>query len=206
MSSSSSSRSGSQSASSSGNSSTISIPASAAAGSLTITQPPTTVTSFYKIASNEMVTFGWNFTDVLVTPTHLTVSAQCDNGNTYPVGPASDGIIDGSATQVVWDVYSYQKSHSDNPLPQATCTLLIQDERGLGATRRGGYMNPNSEATFAFYTPQSYTPLSSGWNCAICSNGFSSYIAQPTIITMVATTLVVFLSGFQLLRNAFRAT
>ncbi len=187
-----------------------------------MTEPPQTATSFFKIAPSQLATFGWNMTSVIASPTHLTVSAKCDNGNTYPVGPATDGVIDGDATQVVWDIYSYQQSHNGAPLPQGTCTLLICDERGFGASRLGGYMVPNSALTFALYTPAGYTPLASGalpftfpfyflltdgagWECTICNSSFSSYVAQPTIITIVATFLVVFLSGFQLLRNAARA-
>ena len=73
----------------------VSIPLTAAAGGLTFTQPPqTSDISFYKVASGAPITFGWNFTDLLVTPTHLTLSAVCDNGNTYPVGLAN-GVIPG---------------------------------------------------------------------------------------------------------------
>lgn len=141
--------------------STLSIPQTAPAGGLTITQPPQTVTSFFKIASNQPVTFGWNMTSVIATPTHLTVSAVCENGNTYPVGP-SDGIIPGTATQVVWDLYSYQQSNPAKPLAQATYTLTIWDDRGPTATRRPGFLQQNSALQFALYTPEAYTPLVSG--------------------------------------------
>lgn len=137
------------------------IPQTAPAGTLTITQPQQTATSFYKIASNEPITFGWNFTNVIASPTHLTVSAVCDNGNTYPVGP-TDGIIPGTATQVVWDLQSYQDNNPSKPLAQATYTLNIFDERGPGAALKAGFMSPNSGLKFALYTPQPYTPLSSG--------------------------------------------
>ena len=150
-----------QSSTASSNTSTISIPQTAAAGGLTITQPPQTATSFFKIAQNQLVTFGWNMTSVLVTPTHLTVSAVCDNGNTYPVGP-TDGIIPGTATSVVWDVYSWQQNHPNTPLAQASYTLHIWDDRGPNPPRAGGYMQPNSALQFALYTPQPYTPISSG--------------------------------------------
>lgn len=100
-------------------------------------------------------------TSVLVTPTHLTVSAVCDNGNTYPVGP-SDGIIDGTATEVVWDLYAYQTNNPGKPLAQATYTLNIWDDRGPGAPRRGGYLQQNSALQFALYTPQAYTGLADG--------------------------------------------
>jgi hypothetical protein len=68
-------------------------------------------TSFYKIAKDQPITFGWNYTSLYVTPQHLTISAFCSqNGNRYPVG-ASDGVVPGNATQVVWDVYSYNQAN-----------------------------------------------------------------------------------------------
>lgn len=151
----------SQTQSSQSSSSVLVIPQTAAAGGVTITQPPQTATSFFKIAPSQDITFGWNFTSVLATPTHLTVSAVCDNGNTYPVGP-TDGIIPGTATQVVWDVYSYQLNNPNTPLAQATYTLSIWDDRGKNAQRRAGFMSPNGALQFALYTPQPYTPLASG--------------------------------------------
>jgi len=139
----------------------LSIPQSAPVGIITITQPPQTATSFYKIAPSQLITFGWNFSMVLATPTHLTVSAVCDNGNTYPVGP-TDGIIPGTATSVVWDVYSYQQNHPNTPLAQASYTLNIWDDRGPNAGRAPGFLQANTGLKFALYTPQAYTPLSSG--------------------------------------------
>lgn len=118
-------------------------------------------TSFFKIASGQLITFGWNMTSVLVTPTHLTVSAVCDNGNTYPVGP-TDGVIPGTATTVVWDPFSYDQANPTKPLAQASYTLHIWDERGPDAVRAAGFMQPNSALKFALYTPQPYTPISSG--------------------------------------------
>lgn len=80
---------------------TVSVPETAAAGGLLFTQPPqTAAASYYKIAPSNPVTFGWNFTSVIVYPTSLTVSAYCQsNGNSYPVGP-TNGVIPGHATDV----------------------------------------------------------------------------------------------------------
>ncbi|KAG6334996.1 hypothetical protein ID866_4097 [Astraeus odoratus] len=149
------------------------IPQSAPAGLLTITQPPQQSTSYFKIAPSQFITFGWNFSYILATPTHLTVSAVCENGNTYPVGP-TDGIIPGNATSVIWDAYSYQTSHPDLPLAQATYNLRIWGDQGPDAPRAPGYLTPNSALEFALYTPQPYTPISSGRSS---SRSFSSYFA-----------------------------
>ena len=86
------------------------IPQNAPAGSISVTQPPQQSTSQYEIAPDQPITFAWIFSDIIATPTHLTLSAVCENGNTYPVGP-TDGILPGTATSVVWDTYAYQTSH-----------------------------------------------------------------------------------------------
>jgi len=175
------------------------IPQTAPVGIITITQPPQTATSFYKIAPSNLVTFGWNFSMVLATPTHLTVSAVCDNGNTYPVGP-TDGIIPGTATSVVWDVFSYQQNHPNTPLAQATYTLNIWDDRGPKAGRAPGFLQANTGLKFALYTPQLYTPISSGWTCTHCNSAYSAYAANPAFVGVLTALLVMFLSGFSLLR------
>ncbi|PPQ90789.1 hypothetical protein CVT25_012618 [Psilocybe cyanescens] len=190
--------------SSSSSFSVVFIPQTAAAGALSITQPPQTATSFYKIAPSQPITFGWNMTAVLVTPTHLTVSAVCDNGNTYPVGP-SDGIIDGTATQVVWDLFAYQTNNPNKPLAQATYTLNIWDDRGPGAPRRAGYLQQNSALQFALYTPQPYTALSDGWTCGAC-NSAMGYASHPAFISLFVTFFIMFFSGFHLLRSSSRQT
>ena len=189
------------SASQTGNSTSVFIPPQTApAGLISFTQPPITATSFYKIASGEDITFGWTFQYVLVTPTHLTVSASCDNQNTYAVGP-TDGIIDGTATTVVWDIYSYQTAHPETPLAQGTCTLGIWDERGPDATRQPGYLQPTSGLKFALYSPAGYTAIASGWSCPQCNSGIANKVTHPAVVSLVAMFLVMFFSGFHLLRR-----
>src|SRR6267154_2116500 len=41
-----------------------SVPINSPAGGISMTKPPQTAISFYKIAPNEIVTFGWNFTSI----------------------------------------------------------------------------------------------------------------------------------------------
>lgn len=158
-------QSGSQAASQTGSQSltsapTPTIPQNAPAGLISVTKPPQQSTS-YKIAPDEPITFAWNFSYIIATPTHLTLSAVCENGNTYPVGP-TNGIIPGTATGVVWDTYAYQTSHPQLPLAQAKYTLKIWGDQGPNAQRTPGFLTPNSAVQFALYTPQGYTPIASG--------------------------------------------
>ncbi|KAI0770057.1 hypothetical protein C8Q74DRAFT_869755 [Fomes fomentarius] len=166
------------------------IPQTAPAGGLTITKPPQTATSYYKIAPSITITFAWNFTDVLSTPSSLTVSAIGANGNTYPVGP-TDGVIPGTATEVTWDIWSYQQSHSNLPLNPGKYVLHIWDDRGPGAAREAGKLQENSALQFALYTPQPYEPL-------------DNYATHPAFVSLTVTFLIMFLSGYSLLRQAFR--
>jgi hypothetical protein len=138
------------------------IPQSAPAGGLTIIHPPQTATSFYKIEKDHPITFIWNFTSLLATPTHLTVTAVGENGNSYPVGPATDGVIPGTQTEVVWDVYSYNQAHRATPLVQQRYQLQIWDERGPGAPIAPGRLSPNSALKFAMYDPAKYTSMADG--------------------------------------------
>lgn len=210
--------------SSSSSFSLVHVPQTAPAGGITITKPQQTATSFFKIASGEPITFAWNMTSVLVMPTHLTISAVCQNGNTYAVGP-TDGIIPATQTEVVWDLYAYQTNNPSRPLAQATYTLNIWDERGPGAARKAGYLSPNTGLEFALYTPQAYTPLASGesslplsfsihrhstnvllgWSCTTCSGGSMLYISHPAFVSLIITFFIIFMSGLHLLRSSSRS-
>lgn len=145
-----------------------SIANSLPAGVLSFTQPPqTAAASYYKIAANNPITFGWNFTYLVQTPTRLTVSAFCSsNGNTYPVGP-TDGVIEGAATQVVWDAYAYEQRQGAVPLAQAEYTLFINDERGPNSGIHAGLLTPNSGMKFSLYRPREYVPLESPYSPVI---------------------------------------
>lgn len=148
------------SASASASPSSLSIPASYPDGGISMTQPQQTGDqSYYKIASGELVTFGWNFTYVLQKPKTIMVSAVCsDNANTYDLaGPTG---IPGDATQFVWDVYAYSTNALKSQLPplvQASYRLIVRDPEVTQLTP--GKMSENSKLTFALYNPQAYTPL-----------------------------------------------
>ncbi|KAF5362658.1 hypothetical protein D9758_009575 [Tetrapyrgos nigripes] len=190
------SQSGSQSGSQSSSSSAI--PQTAPAGIISLTQPPQQSTSFFKLAPSETINFQWSFSGVLHTPTSLTIQAIGANGFTYPIGNAP-----GTATTINWVPYDYQQSNVATPLAQTTYTLAVFDERGISATMKPGWLSPNTQLKFALYTPQPYTALSSGWSCPECNSATSITRENPALVASFATLLVVFLSGFGLLRNFY---
>ncbi|GAA5861796.1 hypothetical protein JCM8547_008555 [Rhodosporidiobolus lusitaniae] len=181
-----------QATSGSASSSSISIPNTAAAGGLTyLTPAATAAASYYKIASGNPITFGWNYTSLYVTPTSLTFEARCSaNGNTYPVG-----TVAGSETSLVWDPYEYQQSANAVPFAQASYTLRVYDERGADATAQAGYFNgANSIINFAMYSPASYTSLADGWSCAGCSAA-TQLLSHPAFIAVPVTVALVLIGG-----------
>ncbi|KAJ7205981.1 hypothetical protein GGX14DRAFT_643839 [Mycena pura] len=176
----------------------ISIAQTLPPGFATITQPPQTATSFYKLAPNQPITFGWNLSSVLATPTSITLSAVCENGNTYAVGPDPNGHVPGTATQVVWDIFSYQEAHPATQLAQAQYVLHMWDDRGPTAPQRAGFMSPNTALSFALYTPQPYTPIASGWTCTGCNGALAT---RPALAGIFLTLLLMIVSGFRVFRT-----
>ncbi|KAF5345691.1 hypothetical protein D9758_013036 [Tetrapyrgos nigripes] len=175
------------------------IPQTAPAAILSLTQPDQRSSSFFKLAPSETVSFEWSFSGVLHTPTSLTVEAIGANGFTYPIG-----TFPGTATSIDWVPYDYQQSNAATPLAQTSYTLAVYDERGLGATMKPGFLTPNTQLTFALYTPQSYTAIASGWSCTECNAATSNISREnPVLVATLATFLVMFFSGFGLLRNFY---
>ncbi|GAA6029587.1 hypothetical protein JCM8097_000951 [Rhodosporidiobolus ruineniae] len=182
-----------QNTNSQSSSSSVSIPNTAAAGGLTYLTPAATAqASYYKIASGNAITFGWNYTSLYVTPTSLTFEARCSaNGNTYPVG-----TVAGSETSLVWDPWAYQQSPNAVPFAQASYTLRVYDERGADATAQAGMFNgANSIVNFAMYSPAAYTPLSQGWTCAGCSAAAGRVLGSPVVVSLVVVVAVGLIGG-----------
>lgn len=141
--------------------SSVSIPATAADGGITITQPQQTAAqSYFKIAQGVNVTFGWNFTSVLSYPQSLVVAAYCsENSNTYTIASS----LPGTATAVTWSPYDLDQSAQMQGAPQliqATYRLQIYDERGVNAAAEPGLFQPNTKVEFALYQPQPYVAIS----------------------------------------------
>ncbi|OXG79483.1 hypothetical protein C349_04432 [Cryptococcus neoformans var. grubii Br795] len=184
---------------------TVSIPGTAAAGGITVTQPPSTASaSYYKIAKDSWITFGWNMTSLYVTPTSLTVVASCSaNGNTYPVGPTTSpyNVFPGNTTQVVWNPWEWEQIPTQVAFAEATYMLSIWDERGPGAARKGGYLTPYSGTNFMMYRPAGYTSIADGWQCSTCSDALYT-LSQPAHLLVLTTFIVTILSAWGILRRS----
>ncbi|ORX40480.1 hypothetical protein BD324DRAFT_3116 [Kockovaella imperatae] len=174
----------------------ISIPATAAAGGVTVTQPPSTgEASYYKIASGEYITFGWNFTSLYVQPEHLTIIASCSaNGNTYPVGPTASpsNTLAANATNVVWSPWEWEQIQGQVPFAEATYVLKMWDQRGPDVGIKGGYLSPYAGTEFALYRPGPYVSIADGWTCSTCNAGFERLSDPLGLAAMLTFASVIF--------------
>jgi hypothetical protein len=104
----------------------------------------------------EVVTFVWNYTDVIAQPTAINVVAYCQDAS-------QDFTITGNAswpiTSVTWDTGEYQ-STATNKLLVATYTLNIFDAaKAKTAMPTAGYLYGYNRLQFGLYTPKEYKPL-----------------------------------------------
>lgn len=135
----------------------------------------TASSSYYKVG--DWVTFAWNYTSILVTPTAVDIVASCSaNAETYTLALNQTFDVDGQT--ILWDTGAYQ-STATMPLLTETYTLIIHDAaRDATATAGYGGFAAYSAHTFGMYTPQAYTPLSDGWQCVTCSGAMTNMERQ----------------------------
>jgi len=72
---------------------------------------------------------------------------------------------------------------------------------GPDAVRLPSQLQPNTALQFALYTPQSYTPISSGWSCTTCNGALGGLSFHPAFLGVMVTFVVMLLSGWGVLRR-----
>jgi hypothetical protein len=146
---------------------------------------------YYKIGNN--ITFGWNYTSLLGSPTAVNVMATCTaNNQLYTI--AANQTVSNSTGLAVWDTGDYQATAVSDPLLTQTYTLIIYDAASsIDATAEPGYLAVYDQYTFGMYTPQPYVGID-GWVCATCSAGFgaSERMALGLMVGMVGVTVLSF--------------
>lgn len=150
---------------------------------------------FYKVG--DFVTFAWNYTSLLATPTAVNVMATGALSNQlYTI--AANQTITNSTQAVTWDTGSYQATAVQDPLLTQTYTLLIYDaDSSIGAQAQAGYLAVYNQYTFGMYTPQPYTPLNE-FKCATCSGALSDlerkalgFVVGMSVVTVLSFTWFV---------------
>jgi len=145
--------------------------------------------TYYKIGNH--VTFAWNYTSLVVTPSAIDVVASCSlNSATYTISSNMSVAETGS---VIWDTHGYQAT-ATVPLLTASYTLIVV-EAGKAVTDIAGAGHlGTTQYDFSMYLPQSYTPLNEGFVCATCSAAMSDMERQALgfMLTMATITVLSF--------------
>ncbi|RFU81462.1 hypothetical protein TARUN_727 [Trichoderma arundinaceum] len=167
------------------------FPPDAPAGGVVMQTPAVTAASaaLYKIG--DFVTWGWNYTNLLGTPTAVDVLISCSaNTGTWTLTSNMTFKTSGSYT---WDS-SVQESSVEEPLPVAMYTLIIKDsDASISGIPDPGYLGTFSQFTFGLYTPQPYVPFNE-WKCDSCNAALSKFDHQALgfAITMGLVTVLSF--------------
>ncbi|TVY75684.1 hypothetical protein LSUE1_G009140 [Lachnellula suecica] len=172
---------------------TTSYDASNAAGGVSIMTPAiSSGMQYFKVGQN--VTFGWNYTSLLATPSAVDIVATCTaNQQLYTI--AANQTVANSTGMVIWDTGAYQATAVSDPLLTQTYTLIIYDAASsISATAQPGYLAVYNQYTFGMYTPQAYVGVDDGWVCATCSAGFgdTERRALGLMFGMAALTVLSF--------------
>jgi hypothetical protein len=135
-------------------------PRQPAGGISMITPNPTMGAQYYKIG--DWVTFAWNYTSLVVTPTAVNIVASCSvNQQTYTIAANQSVQATGA---VLWDTSSYQQANSRNQLLTNDYTLIVFDAASqISATPRAGYLGTYNQFVFGMYQPEPYQ----NWTCKL---------------------------------------
>jgi hypothetical protein len=115
--------------------------------------PPATTTTYYKIGNE--ITFGWNYTSVLVKPTAVDIIASCSlNSATYTIA----NNVSFATSSVTWDTNNFQAT-ATIPLLTASYTLVIYEAGTAPSDVASAGQLGSFNYPFGMYLPQPYTPL-----------------------------------------------
>ncbi|MCJ1350870.1 MAG: hypothetical protein MMC33_000851 [Icmadophila ericetorum] len=141
--------------------------------------------SYYKIG--EPVTFGWNYTSLVVRPSAVDILVSCSANNAIYTLATNASV--GSTGAVTWDT-SAQETGA-NPLLTETYTLVIHDAAAaITAQPQAGYLATYDQFTFGMYLRQAYSPLPASIKQLIQSSP-----PKPQGKTKVKTSLNVYLNA-----------
>jgi len=173
-------------------------PQDPAGGVVMVTPAVTAGTQLYRIG--DFVTWGWNYTNVLGTPTAIDLYVKCSK--VPQPWTLTQNMSYAEVGSYTWDTDKFQKSHVATPLLTEQYTLVIADaDGGISATAEPGYLAPYSGFYFGLYQSQEYHDTGDGWQCASCSGAMSSLDNRAVGVAVMMSAVTVlsftwFVSGF----------
>jgi hypothetical protein len=160
------------------------------AGGVVLLEPTTTTGSaLYRIGAS--ITFKWNYTSLLGTPTAVDVMVSCTPSLTFTLTQNMSYEATGSYT---WDTNAYRQTALTNPLLTNEYNLLIYDaDGGASSVPDAGYLAPFSQFKFGLYTNKPYSNLSE-WHCVTCNGALGKLESQALgfALTMATITVISF--------------
>lgn len=153
----------------------------------------------YRIS--DYVTWSWNYTSLLGTPTAIDVIVSCSTASeTYTL---TANMSFATSVNYVWDTKK-QANDVQNPLGNAMYTLIVKDSQAaITQAPEAGYLGAYTGYTFGMYTGLPYTPYPD-WTCpGSCSAAmsiFNNQIVGMAVIMSITTVLSFtwFVSGLGL--------
>lgn len=134
-------------------------------GGVSIIVPAATAlgTPLYKIG--DYVTFSWNYTSLLGTPTAVDVLASCTAARATWTLTANMSFA--TAVNYVWDT-KVQQNDASQPLLTEQYSLIVKDsDIGMNDQPDPGYLGSYPALSFGLYARQYYVNLSD-WKCPGC--------------------------------------
>ncbi|PHH92815.1 hypothetical protein CDD83_4724 [Cordyceps sp. RAO-2017] len=145
-------------------------------------------TPLYKMRDH--VTWGWNYTSLLGTPTAIDVMVSCSTAS--ETWTLTNNMSFTTMVNYVWDT-SVEADSVEKPLLNAMYTLIVKDsDADMTAPPEPGYLGTYKGFTFGLYSPKPYTPYPD-WTCTGCSDA-SSLLDRQALGLAVVMSIVTFLS------------
>ncbi|KAF8466454.1 hypothetical protein BDZ91DRAFT_173883 [Kalaharituber pfeilii] len=126
------------------------------------------------------ITWSYNYTSLLITPTAINVEAFCSRTQQYYTIANNYSV---NERKIIWDTDKYQSSQTPQ-LAAETYTLLMYDS----ATQKtdvpvAGKLAIFRTFQFAMYTPRGNIPLNE-YECPTCSTGSSIWDSHGLRVLM----------------------
>ncbi|KXX79007.1 hypothetical protein MMYC01_204314 [Madurella mycetomatis] len=175
-------------------------PQDPAAGVVMVTPAVTDGYQLYKFG--DFVTWGWNYTNLLGTPTAVDVLIR--NSNVPQPWTLTQNMSFEEVGSFTWDTNEYTNRPEvvRTPLLTDQYTLVIHDsDGGPSDAPEPGYLAPFSGFIFGLYEGQPYEDTNDGWQCASCSGAMGGMDDRAVGAAVVMSALTVlsftwFVAGF----------
>lgn len=124
--------------------------------------PAATTTTYYKYGTN--VTWIWNYTSLIVTPSAVNVLVSCqDTASTFTV---AQNVSVNATQSIVWD--TSKETGAGIPDKYTLAVYDASNPAGVTAIPEAGKLGVFDQFVFGMYTPQPYVAIGDGESHQFC--------------------------------------